>query len=441
MKESMFNVYLLDEKERKYLVYNTLYGSIVQIDDEVYTLIKNNTVDEIDHDLLEVLAHEKFVIDDNLDELDVYRLILNRDKYNADSIGFTVIPTHACNLACKYCYQGHGDVLSTTMSEETVRRTIEFIKKNAEGRRKIDLTFYGGESLLFPDKLFRVLKEIHTFAQQQGADFHVLIVTNGTLVTEDIIKKLNPYNHEVQITLSGPRDVHNAIRVDKQGHGTYDTLMDVMALLKTHNIVFRLRIDVSQNSYDAIDTVLEDLAERGFQGIRISFGRISQDCCYTEPELDMAEVNPNDLVRLCKLAYDKGFETAPLKIYNYIICPAIADNYVIISPKGDVYKCNAACNFPEHRVGFVDEHGDLADMNHEVYCAWTLRDPLLISECRECKFSPICGGGCAMAAYIKTGDLYSPNCKGKNMGEVVRTYIMVEYPQLFETCRFETIIA
>ena len=55
MKESMFNVYLLDEKEKKYLVYNTLYGSIVQIDDEVYTLIKGN-IDGIDPDLLRILT-------------------------------------------------------------------------------------------------------------------------------------------------------------------------------------------------------------------------------------------------------------------------------------------------------------------------------------------------------------------------------------------------
>ncbi len=439
MKESMFNVYLLDKKEKKYLVYNTLYGSIVQIDDEVYTLIKDD-IDGIDPDLLRILTDEKIVIDDNLDELDVYQVILNRDKYNADSIGFTVIPTHACNLACKYCYQGHGDILSNTMSDETVRRTIEFIRKNAVNRRKIDLTFYGGESLLFPDILFRVLEEIQSFANNQGADFHVLVVTNGTLFTEDIIKKLSSYNHEVQITLCGPREVHNAIRVDKKGNGTYDTLMDVMELLKNSNMFFRLRIDVSQNSYNAIDTVLEDLEKRGFQGIRISFGRISTDCCYTEPELDTREVNPNDLVRLCTLAQERGFETAPLRIYNYIICPAIADNYLIIAPRGDVYKCNAACNFPEHCVGTLDEHGDLKDMNQEVYCTWTLRDPLRIKECRTCKFSPICGSGCALAAYIKTGDINTPNCKGKNMGEVVRTYIKVEYPSLFEECNYETII-
>ncbi len=440
MKESMFNVYLRDEKEQKYLVFNTLHNSIVQIDEEVYTLVRTGRADEIDHDFLDILRHERFVCEDDLNELEVYRLIINRDKYITSSIGFTAIPTHACNLACKYCYQGHGDVLSRTMNEETVRRAIEFIKKNAVGRTRITLTFYGGESLLFPDILFRILGEVAEFAEEQGSYFSVLIVTNGTLFTEEIAKKLKKYNHEVQITLCGPKDVHDRIRIDKKGNGTYDTLTNVMALLKKHDITFRLRVDVSRNSYEAVDTLLCDLKKRGIEGVRISFGRISEDCCYTETELDISEVNPNELVRLCTLAYDRGYETMPLNIYNYMICPAIADNQLTIDPKGNIYKCNAACNYPEHCVGTIDEGGDLVDMNYDVYCAWTLRDPLLIEECRECKFSPICGSGCALAAYLKNGDMYTANCKDKNLGEILRTYVMVNYPQLFEECTYETVI-
>jgi uncharacterized protein len=440
MKESMFNIYLVDEKEQKYLVFNTLSKSLVQIDGEVYTLMTQKRLDEMDDTGLRALRKERIIVGDSVNELDMLRIIINRGRFDGTSVGVTVIPTHACNLACIYCYQGHGDVLSTTMSEETVRRTIEFIKKIAAGRRKIELNFYGGEPLLFPDKLFRILEEIHTFAEQQGAELFVYITSNGILFTEDIMNQLSQYNHKVQITLCGPKEVHNTIRVDKQGNGTYDALMTLISLFKKHGITFQLRVDVGEDNVSTIGALLDDLNRRGFGGAYIRVGRINKDYCYQQVESTTAELKPSELVRICQLAHDKGFETDPLTIYRYVECIAMIDNFLAVDPTGDVYKCIAACNFPEHRVGTLNEDGELINMNHQVYCTWVLRNPLLFEECRTCKFSPICGSGCALAAYCDTGDLNSPSCKEKDMGEVVRTYVKVNYPQLFERCTYETII-
>jgi len=331
-------------------------------------------------------------------------------------------------------------VLSNTMNEETVKRTIAFIKKNAEGRRKIELSFYGGEPLLYPDILFKILREIHTFAEQQGAVLSVYITSNGILFTEDIIKQLKPYNHKVQITLCGPKEVHDTFRVDKKGNGTYDKLMQLIQLFKKHNITFQLRVDVGKDNYPTIGALFDDLKERGFEGSFIRVGRINKDYCYQQVESTTAELKPSELVQICKLAHDKGFKTDPLTIYKYVECIAMIDNFLAVDPKGDVYKCIAACNFPEHRVGTIDEDGNLINMNYQAYCTWVLRSPLLFKECTSCTFSPICGSGCALAAYCDTGDLNSPSCKEKTMGEVVRTYVMVNYPQLFERCTYETIV-
>ena len=73
-------------------------------------------------------------------------------------------------------------------------------------------------------------------------------------------------------------------------------------------------------------------------------------------------------------------------------------------------------------------------------CKWTLRSPLLIKECVECKFAPICGGGCALTAYEKHGDINAPGCEGKEekeLEEIVRTFIMLKYPELFEGYTYE----
>ncbi|MBU7027893.1 MAG: radical SAM protein [Theionarchaea archaeon] len=441
MKESVYNVYLLDEKEKKGLVYNTMHRSIVQIDDEVYTLMRENRIDEIDDEVLEVLKSGKIVVDDDLNELDMLKVMFNRAKYNAVSIGFTIIPTHACNLACKYCYQGHGDVLSNTMNKETMKKTVEFIKKGSVGRRSLGVNFYGGEPLLFPDIVFEMLEELKKYANENNIQFSATFTSNGTLFTEEIVEKLKDYNHEVQITLCGPKEIHDQTRIDKKGNGTYERLMEVIELFKKHGTAFHIRVDVDQDNYDGIRLLLEDLKQRGYEGLYIGFCPIGKDICYTEIERDTKEVDVVSLTRLSKMAHDMGFQTNPIYIHNFVEgCSALSDNFLAVDPMGNVFKCIAAPNYTEHKFGVLNENGDLTDMNYEAYCKWTLRDPLQIEECVECKFAPICGGGCALAAYAKHGDINTPGCEEKELGEIMRTFIMLKYPELFEGCTYESIV-
>ena len=441
MKESKYNIYFLDEKKKKALVYNTLRRSILRIDYEVFSCIRDNKIDQIDESVLGVLRAGRLIIDEGVDELDMVNIMLNRCKYTTVSGGVTIIPTHACNLACKYCYQGHGDVLSNTMNEETVRRTIAFLKKNCVNSKFYGITFYGGEPLLFPEIPFTILEEVAPFADENNIQLSVIFTSNGTLFTDKIAEKLNDFHHEVQITLCGPQEIHDQIRVDKKGHGTYERLMEVIELFRTYGTSFHIRVDVDQKNYDSIPLLLQDLLKRGFEGLFMNFCPIGKDVCYKEIEVDSRAVDVASLTRLSRMAHDMGFETNPIYIHNFVEgCSAIADNFLAIDPRGDVYKCIAAPNYPEHKLGTLDENGDLTDMNYEAYCKWTLRSPLLIKECVECKFAPICGGGCALTAYEKHGDINAPGCEGKEekeLEEIVRTFIMLKYPELFEGYTYE----
>ncbi|MBU6997631.1 MAG: radical SAM protein [Theionarchaea archaeon] len=441
MKESRYNIYLLDEKEKKGLIYNSMQRSIVHIDDEVYNLMRSGRIEEISDDVTDVLKQGRALIDENQDELQILKIMFNRAKFSALSTGFTIIPTHLCNLACTYCYQGHGDVMGKTMSTETARRAVEFIKKNAVGRKSLGINFYGGEPLLFPDIPFGILEQIKQFTDENGIYLSTSFTSNGTLFTEEIVKNLKDFEHEVQITFCGSREVHDAVRVDKKGNGTYERLMDVISLFRDNDIRFHIRVDIDQENYHTISSLLEDLSQRGFGGLYIGFCPIGKDICYTEMERDSGRIDLVSLTRLFKVAHDMGFRTNPIYIQNFIEgCAAIKDAFLAIDPDGDVYKCIAAPNYKEHRFGTLDESGNLSNVNYDAFCSWTLRDPLLIEECVQCKFAPICAGGCALSAYSKHGSIMSPGCDEKDLGEIMRTYIMLKHPELFEGCSYESIV-
>jgi uncharacterized protein len=441
MKESMYNIYFLDEKSKKCIVFNTMYRSAVQIDDEVYSLIKTGNISKIQEESLEELINERIVVEDNLDESKMLKIKFGRGKFNTRVAGFTIIPTHACNLACKYCYQGHGDILRNTMNEEIIQKTFAFITKKAEGFKRLSLTLYGGEPLLFPDITFKILEKVNEFVKKNNMEFLCKMATNGTLLTEEIAETLNKYDCNVQLTLAGAKDLHNKRRIDKKGNGTYDSVVETISLLKERGTKFHVRVDVDEDNCGSIDVLLDDLKERELGGIFIVFSSIERDTCYTKMEYDASKAGLASLAHLSKMAYDKGFKTNPIHIYNFVQgCGALQDNFFTIDPKGDVYKCYAAPYYSEHRLGTINDEGELTHINYDAYCKWTLRDPLSIEECQTCKFAPICGGGCAMAAYKRNGDINFPGCEKRDMGEIIRMYILQKCPELFEECTYETIV-
>src|SRR5258705_1890440 len=55
------------------------------------------------------------------------------------------------------------------------------------------------------------------------------IITNGLLLTEDIVDRMMPFGLKgVKITLDGDRDTHNRMRPLRGGQGTFDRIVENM---------------------------------------------------------------------------------------------------------------------------------------------------------------------------------------------------------------------
>ena len=97
--------------------------------------------------------------------------------------------TNQCNLSCQYCYEFGEDKVATPegkpkfMDLETAKASVNFLLAQAEGRRSIHITFFGGETLMN----FPLLKQVVTYATEKAheKECHVdfSLTTNATLLT------------------------------------------------------------------------------------------------------------------------------------------------------------------------------------------------------------------------------------------------------------------
>ena len=105
-----------------------------------------------------------------------------------------------------------------SMSFETAKNAIDFllIGKSCDNKDLL-LTFFGGEPLLE----FRLIKRIVEYGNEISAKsdkrIKYQIITNGSLLTKEVLEFLNKNRIFVQINIDGTRNFHDYLRHYKEG--------------------------------------------------------------------------------------------------------------------------------------------------------------------------------------------------------------------------------
>jgi uncharacterized protein len=158
------------------------------------------------------------------------------DGFKSKHIQLTLNLTHECNMRCKYCafsglykYQRTHSKLS--MSTETAMKAIDAFMGQTQGAKESTLSFYGGEPLVQFDRIVAIVN--YAMQLKQDRELHLHLTTNGTLLDDTILEFLIAHNVQVQISLDGPRDVHDRYRVYRNGDGTFDRIMANIRRIKS----------------------------------------------------------------------------------------------------------------------------------------------------------------------------------------------------------------
>ncbi len=229
-------------------------GAIFEVDEGVAAVINALSAGEAQiDDLLATLADLGYGFDDSselLREMLFSRAIVTGEpapepvesapaKFPLQSLVMNL--TNQCNLACTYCYEFGEDKVATPegkpkfMDIETAKASVDFLLKESEGRKSIHITFFGGETLMN----FPLLKEVVAYASDRAAsegrfiDFS--LTTNATLLTPAIIQFLSDNSIGVTVSMDGPPELHDKLRVFANGRGSYDIIEPrVKALIQGH---------------------------------------------------------------------------------------------------------------------------------------------------------------------------------------------------------------
>jgi uncharacterized protein len=333
--------------------------------------------------------------------------------------------SHDCNLRCRYCFAGTGDFGTgkrEMLAIDTGRQAVDFLIAASGPRRNLDIDFFGGEPLMN----WPVVVELTHYCQQRSSEsgkvIRLTITTNATLLDDQKIEFLNRYFDNCVLSLDGRPEIHNKMRPDAGGQGSYERVAQKIRsfVASRGEKAYYLRGTYTRHNLDFAEDVLH-LAGLGSQ-ISMEPVIAANGCGYEIRPQDVPLIE-NEYERLARLMA----ETDPEKRFNFFHFMIDLDEgpcfyrrlkgcgagteYCAVTPNGDIYPCHQFVGLPSFRMGNVKEQPVRIDM--------TIQEPfthLLVPEkaaCRDCWARYFCGGGCMANAYYASGSvngLYETGC-------------------------------
>src|SRR5688572_4033831 len=274
MQPSIFNVQVPLPERNEVFLMNTFSDAQLLVSADVTGLLDriargDGTFNDEERETLDALLDNGFVVESREHEKAALSQYFADLREDTEQVRVTVLTTLQCNFACDYCFQGdHGDYnkFAKKMSLETARKVVAWIGQRLDEVRptKFVLTLFGGEPLLNLPVAYYLAEHCHALCVERGLPQHVNVITNGLLLTPEVVERLLPYGlGGVKVTLDGDRDTHNRMRPLRGRQGTFDKIIENVRQVAPL-VPITVGGNFDESSADSYPALLDYLREQDF---------------------------------------------------------------------------------------------------------------------------------------------------------------------------------
>ncbi|HHU06461.1 MAG TPA: thioether cross-link-forming SCIFF peptide maturase [Clostridiales bacterium] len=418
------------------IVLDVFSGSVHVVDDLAYDVIElyeSLPANEITARLLDKYKDRPDVTGAEIGEClaDVEELkrqgrLFSEDSFKDEVIDFKEQNTeikalclhvaHTCNLNCEYCFASQGRYKGdrALMSSEVGKRALDFLIENSGGRVNLEVDFFGGEPLMN----WEVVKKLVAYARSREKEcqknFRFTLTTNGVLLDDEVTEFANREMHNVVLSLDGRREVHDRLRKNYAGEGSYDLIVPKFQKFveKRGEREYYIRGTFTRNNLDFTNDILHMLD--------LGFTELSMEPVVSAPS-DPYALRKEDLPELfeqyellAKEMIKRRREGRGFNFYHYMIDlthgPCVykrvagcgsGTEYLAVTPWGELFPCHQFVGDANYSMGNVFD----GVTNTELRDKFRLCNVYARPECRDCWAQLYCSGGCAANSYHATGDI------------------------------------
>ena len=419
------------------LVLDTCSGGVHVVDEVAYDIIAlwpDHTPEQITAAILEKYAGRPDVTEGEVAECiaDVAALVEGGKLYTPDTFApmagtfkersgdvvkaLCLHVAHTCNLNCAYCFASQGKYHGerALMSFEVGRQALDFLMDHSGTRHNLEVDFFGGEPLMN----WQVVKDLVAYARSQEEAHHkhfrFTLTTNGVLLDDEVTEFCNREMHNVVLSLDGRKEVHDRLRKNYAGQGSYDLIVPKFQrfVQQRGDRDYYIRGTFTHENTDFTNDIFH-MADLGFTELSMEpvVSPPGEPWALTEEDLpvlfDQYEI-------LAKEMLQREEEGRPFTFYHYMLdleggpclhkrmsgCGS-GTEYLAVTPWGELFPCHQFVNDPAYSMGDVWKGVTNTTMGEKFHRCNVVANPA----CRDCWARLYCAGGCAANAYHASGDI------------------------------------
>ncbi len=369
-------------------------------------------------------------------------------KTNPSRIHVLAKPTgSACNLNCSYCfylkkellYPGSNFRMSDEVLENYIRQLIESHRSD-----KVTVAWQGGEPTLMGVDFYRRAIELEEKYRRPGMTFENTLQTNGILLNDEWCKFFNENDFLIGISIDGPRELHDAHRVDKRGGPTFDRVMKGLRLLQKHRVEYNVLVTINHvNANHPLDVYrfLRDEAGATWMQFIPAIERLTEGSVTMYQQgttVSDRSVESQQWGSFLIAIFDEWVRRDVGKIFvqtfeaavrNWVgmgssgmcVFDPVCGHGLVLEHNGDLYSCDHFVE-PAYLRGNILRHHmiDLVGSKRQRKFGRDKFDKLLLS-CRQCEVRFACHGECPKNRFLTTPD-----------GEFGLNYLCIGYKAFFQ---------
>ncbi len=424
------------------IVIDTYSGSVHAVDDVAYDVISMFETADKDEIIKKISEKHQNITDgdilkciDDVAELKASGQLFSEDIYadkadvlknkNSGIKALCLHVAHTCNLNCSYCFAAQGKYQGerALMSFEVGKRALDFLIENSGNRKNLEVDFFGGEPLMNFDVVKKLVEYARSIEKEHSKNFRFTLTTNGVLIDDDVIDFCNREMNNVVLSLDGRKEVHDRLRKDYKGNGSYDLIVPKFQKFveKRGDKSYYIRGTYTHKNTDFTNDIFH-MADLGFKELSMEPVVCAPGEEYALTEDDLPVLFKQYEI-LAKEMLKRDSENRGFTFYHYMIDlsngPCIykrisgcgsGTEYLAVTPWGELFPCHQFVGDEKYSMGNIYDGVTNTKMRDRFKKCNVYSRP----ECADCWAKLYCSGGCAANAYHAAGDIlgvYDHGCK------------------------------
>ena len=323
-----------------------------------------------------------------------------------------------CNLRCRYCFGDGGSYGGerAVMSPEVGRAAVDYLIAHCGPRKHCEIDFFGGEPLMNMETVKAVTEYVRQREKETGKAFKLTLTTNGVLLKDDIIQWLNDNNISVVLSVDGRREVHDRMRPDVAGNGSYDRVIKNFRKLvdSRDGKNYYMRGTYTKKNMDFTEDVLV-MNDAGFDILSVEPVVLKDSPLgFTEEDLPRIFAEYDRLTETYLRRHREGkdffffhfnmdLSNGPCVAKRLAGCGA-GHEYYAVAENGDLYPCHQFVGRGRYKLGNVYDGVQDKDLPRYFRESHVLNK----EKCRDCWARFFCSGGCHANVDLFHDDIRKP---------------------------------